>query len=64
MKDNFTEAQLACAAAYVAVRSQTEITRLDANGKAHPAAALSIDDAANLLSIGTVRTHGPHRRHQ
>ena len=64
LKREFTDAEIACAEAYVAVRSEVKITRLDANGKAHPASALSIDDATNLLSIGTVRTHGPHRRHQ
>ncbi len=62
VKREFTDAEIACAEAYVAVRSEVKITRLDAHGKGHPAKPLSVDAAANLLAVGVSRTHGPHRR--
>lgn len=58
----FTESEIACAEAYVAVRGEVKITRLDKNGRPHPAEPLSVQEAAGLLSVGSSRTHGPHRR--
>ncbi|MDA9890988.1 hypothetical protein N9D51_02210, partial [Actinomycetota bacterium] len=62
LKREFTDAEISCAEAYVAVRAEVKITRLDKNGRAHPAEPLSVQDAAGLLAVGASRTHGPHRR--
>ena len=58
----FTEAEIACVEVYVAVRAEVKITRLDKNGRPHPAEPLSVQEAAVLLAVGASRTHGPHRR--
>ena len=62
LKREFTDAEIACAEAYVAVRGEVKITRLDKNGRPHLAAPLSVQEAAGLLAVGSSRTHGPHRR--
>ena len=62
VKREYTDAEKAVAAAYVAVRAEVKITRLDENGRAHPAEPLSVQDAAGLLAVGASRIHKPYMR--
>ena len=62
VKREYTDAEIARAEAYVAVRAEVKITRLDKNERAHPAEPLSGQDAAGLLAVGSIRTYGPQRR--
>lgn len=62
VKRGYTDADIAVARPYVAVRSEVKITRLDSNGRPHLANNLSIDDAARLLAVGSFRSYGPNKR--
>ena len=63
MSNKFSDSQLIRAHIYIDVRSSQNVTRLDADGNAHAANVLSIDEAIKLLDIDKARVRNQARRY-